>query len=408
LGAFDHIGFVLFSLAVLAAAALSVWFSDHLPIDTFLAFAHFFFFASIALSIWFGRLSLFYALIPIWVIVAALTNSFGLADRLEPKSIDLLRLAAWYIAPLNFAVFAWLEERSFFSFRSFTRALAVALELGIIALIAFGKYAPEALCALSTPLFSPPQALENVPQIALIFCAAAVLSLIAKICVERQNTLDVAMFFAFIGVIVSLFLCPNRAAQTVFFLALALIIATGFARFAYRLAYYDELTGLLGRRALFETLRKLSGRYAVAMIDIDHFKLFNDEYGHDTGDQALKMVAAKLALTRGGAKTYRYGGEEFAIVFNGKNKKEAAPYLEETRAMVEEARFIKRSPKRPKAKLKDYRKVRGKNGDGEHIVVTVSVGASDSENALTPLDVIKSADKALYRAKEQGRNRVVM
>jgi diguanylate cyclase (GGDEF)-like protein len=79
---------------------------------------------------------------------------------------------------------------------------------------------------------------------------------------------------------------------------------------AERTPYIDELTGLQGRRSLNETLYNLGRKYAIAMIDVDHFKKFNDTYGHKTGDQVLKMIAYKLERISGGAKTFRYGGEE--------------------------------------------------------------------------------------------------
>ncbi|MDR2152574.1 MAG: GGDEF domain-containing protein [Helicobacteraceae bacterium] len=408
MGASDRIGFVLSSFVVLAAAGVGAWFSDRLPIATILISAHLLFFAALVFTLRFGRLNPLYALAPIWAIGSLLTDSFGLEDRVNPQSLDLLRLVAWYIAPLNFAVFTWLEERSLFSLCSLGRILAIALEFGLIALIALGKAAPEAFDALNTQLFVSPQALDGVPQIALILTAACALALIAKIFAQRQNALEVAMFFAFAAMIAALFFYPDRGAQSLFFLASALIVAGGFTHLAHRLAYYDELTGLLGRRALFEALHKLSGRYAVAMIDVDHFKQFNDRYGHDAGDQALKMVATQLALTRGGAKVYRYGGEEFAIIFSGKTKNEAAPFLEEARKAVEEARFVKRSSARPKSRPRNYRKIRGGNDDYEHAIVTISIGAADGENAQTQNDAIRAADGALYKAKEQGRNRVVI
>src|SRR5439155_9485473 len=78
---------------------------------------------------------------------------------------------------------------------------------------------------------------------------------------------------------------------------------------SHQLAFRDELTGLPGRRALDERLRALRGRYALAMVDVDHFKKFNDTHGHDVGDQVLKLVAGRLAEVGGGGIAYRYGGE---------------------------------------------------------------------------------------------------
>lgn len=85
------------------------------------------------------------------------------------------------------------------------------------------------------------------------------------------------------------------------------------------MAYQDELTSLPGRRALKEYLLKLGSEYTIAMFDIDHFKKFNDTHGHDVGDQVLRMVASKLATVSGRGKSFRYGGEEFTLVFSEKS-----------------------------------------------------------------------------------------
>ncbi len=87
---------------------------------------------------------------------------------------------------------------------------------------------------------------------------------------------------------------------------------------SYQMAFYDELTQLPGRRALVSDLKHASRNYCMAMTDVDHFKKFNDTYGHDVGDDVLKLVASKLAQVTGGGRAYRYGGEEFAVVFRCK------------------------------------------------------------------------------------------
>ncbi len=92
------------------------------------------------------------------------------------------------------------------------------------------------------------------------------------------------------------------------------IIVLGLLHGAYRMAFVDALSGLRNRRALDEAMEKLSGRYAIAMVDIDHFKSFNDTHGHAAGDVVLREVAARLRRHAGGSP-YRYGGEEFCIVF---------------------------------------------------------------------------------------------
>jgi diguanylate cyclase (GGDEF)-like protein len=174
------------------------------------------------------------------------------------------------------------------------------------------------------------------------------------------------------------------------------------------LAFRDELTGIPSRRALNEgLLHGIGRRYTIAMVDVDHFKKFNDTYGHDVGDQVLKMVASKLMAVRGGGKAYRYGGEEFIILFPGRRLAEAMPHCEELRSTIASYRMQLRGEDRPRDRRSGQSRRDSSRGDSTAISVTVSIGVAESGNGqATPGEVIKSADKAMYKAKMQGRNRV--
>jgi len=175
---------------------------------------------------------------------------------------------------------------------------------------------------------------------------------------------------------------------------------------SHRLAFRDTLTGLPGRRALEERLRSLGGRFAVAMVDVDHFKKFNDTHGHDIGDQVLRLVAARLAEVGGGGIAFRYGGEEFSVLFPGSALEEALPHLEAIRASIEGYRMAVRAPDRPKSG-EEGAKLRGDSSPEKHLSVTVSIGAcGPKKKSRAAAQVIKAADEALYRAKQGGRNRV--
>jgi diguanylate cyclase (GGDEF)-like protein len=174
----------------------------------------------------------------------------------------------------------------------------------------------------------------------------------------------------------------------------------------YHMAFRDALTGLPGRRAFDEALTAVGRHYAVAMVDIDHFKQFNDAHGHQVGDEVLRMVASRLARVGGGGRTFRYGGEEFVLLFPGKSADEVEPHLEALRAAIEDYRMAIRSPGRPKKPRVGKRRRTGQSS-AQTVSVTVSIGvAARGARNMTPVAVIAAADRALFRAKRLGRNRV--
>lgn len=161
----------------------------------------------------------------------------------------------------------------------------------------------------------------------------------------------------------------------------------------------DSLTGLANRRALDATLDREWARLSrhpvplsVMMCDVDHFKLFNDFHGHDGGDQCLKQIADVLrqSLSRPSDFVARYGGEEFALILPGTDAEGAKHIAEQLRRSVEELGLPHR-------------------GLGMSANVTISIGLSSADQFLSegPDRLFKSADEALYLAKDQGRNRVV-
>lgn len=172
---------------------------------------------------------------------------------------------------------------------------------------------------------------------------------------------------------------------------------------SFRLAYIDELTEIPGRRALVEQMQDEDSVFTLAMLDVDHFKKFNDTHGHEVGDHVLRMVAARLATVGAGGSAYRYGGEEFTLVFPGKTAEEVSEELERLRTLVEKSPLVLRSPDRPRKKPKKPTKSSKKKPS---VNVTVSIGAATRQRDEHWERVMKRADQALYKAKEEGRNRV--
>jgi diguanylate cyclase (GGDEF)-like protein len=171
---------------------------------------------------------------------------------------------------------------------------------------------------------------------------------------------------------------------------------------SYYLAYRDELTHLPSRRALNQYALSLGRKYCVAMLDIDHFKKFNDNYGHDIGDQVLKLVAAKLAEIKSGGRVFRYGGEEFTAIFPRKAADEALDELEKLRKSVADYSIVIRHPIRKTKKSRQ-----GNQSETlKTVSVTISIGVASREPKSSFEQTLKQADQALYKAKKKGRNQV--
>lgn len=155
-----------------------------------------------------------------------------------------------------------------------------------------------------------------------------------------------------------------------------------------KLSLTDELTGLPNRREFNETLARLVAArqryghiFSVAMIDIDHFKRVNDTLGHQVGDRVLKQLAEILRkATRKNDLVARWGGEEFVVILDATNLKNARIPLERIRQMVEIADF------------------------GINRKVTISIGFASPADSETSEKLMENADRALYRAKAEGRN----
>jgi diguanylate cyclase (GGDEF)-like protein len=206
---------------------------------------------------------------------------------------------------------------------------------------------------------------------------------------QKRRTFDALLGLVLLLVMVHV---PADARVLVLITGLLSLVFSALQK-SWHLAYVDELTGLPGRRALQEKLQRSLGIYALAMVDVDHFKKFNDNYGHDVGDDVLRMIAAKINQVTGGGKAFRYGGEEFTIVFNNHSAKEIKDHLQTVIETVAATPFVVNRRKNQKPKT---------------VQVTISIGLTDSIHKANADEVIKTADQALYTAKKKGRNRLQM
>jgi diguanylate cyclase (GGDEF)-like protein len=237
--------------------------------------------------------------------------------------------------------------------------------------------------------------------------AATITFVAAGLCLLRW-ILSGAIMEAGLGIVLVCAGCAMLPAVPLDGTRIALALAGAASMFAvlfasYRMAFVDALSSLPNRRALDEFLARLSGTFAVAMIDIDHFKQFNDTHGHAAGDRVLHAVAQQIRHANGG-RAFRYGGEEFCLLFTGSRVRDAEKSCEEARAHIEVTRVSIRSAPKRKRQGQAVRKI---DATDVHVTVSIGIAVRDAHSRAVS-DVLKAADQALYRAKAKGRNRVVV
>ena len=333
----------------------------------------------IAISWHFNRTKFIFALLPLVILYVSFTF-------LSKENATTLFKLFSLIYPIHLLVFLLLKERGLFTVWGYLKILFFAIEIGII--VWFIEFPNEFISSIfQIKLFAfNVFSLSDVSVAIGIFILFVMLSITLFGHLLIYNTSFVVMLISFyVGM---LFIkVPHVLEHS--FIVISLIVLVLLIREAYRLAFYDELTSLPGRRALIEDMAKLGRKYSLAMVDIDFFKKFNDTYGHDIGDEVLKMVASKLAEV-GGGKAYRYGGEEFTILFPSRERDESFIHTDILREIIATTPFI----------------VRGKKN--KKIFINISAGiVQNSPKDSNPFDAMKRADNALYKAKETGRNKVV-
>jgi GGDEF domain-containing protein len=396
--------FVTPALVVLAAYLAAPWVAD-LPPElaglqklgpvAVLAFA-----AAIAIAFNRGRVLL--AVLALSIAYTGLHLAWSeAADDHMPRTVYA---AIAILLPLNLCALALLKERGLSSRWGARRLGAIIMQATAVLALATGRPTALTEAAWAAPAGLAWLGALPVPPIGVL---ALSLSFIGAIVATwlRRSAIEAGLAGAVVAVALAVHEVSVPLAFEVFIAFGGMMLAVGVLQDAYRLAFRDELTGLPSRRALNERLAALGDRYTIAMVDVDHFKQFNDRWGHDVGDQVLKMVAAHLEHVSAGGRGYRYGGEEFTLVFSGRSVRDVLPHVEAVRDAIEHYAMAIRAPDRPKKG--DARRGRGGRSDRQTVSVTVSIGVAepDGRNA-SPESVVRAADAALYRAKEKGRNQV--
>jgi diguanylate cyclase (GGDEF)-like protein len=320
-----------------------------------------------------------------------------------------------FLLPLNLLWLGWLRERGLVLSVSASR-LALIFVQAVYVAVQCRPQPPSSHSLLSHPWLNPHWfSWAKIPQTGLLAFALAGAVLLLR-ALHSRRPVDSGFFWGLISIFLAFEAGGVGRLPTAYMGTAGLCLVLATIESSYFMAYHDELTGLPSRRAFNESLLGLQDGYTIAIVDIDHFKQFNDTYGHEIGDEVLRMVAGRLARVRGGGRSYRCGGEEFAILFPRASVKEALPELESLRTEIERSRFRFRGQERRVApRGPDRRKLSAKLSPGtrslppapEGLSVTVSIGVAEPGVRYRDVEsVIAAADKALYRAKAAGRNRV--
>ncbi len=321
---------------------------------------------------------------------------------------------------INAGIIGWMRDCAMWSLAVLSRMLFITAQVAVVVVVwGAGEQAREgANQILHFRLFE--KAFDHwslLPQPAILIGALVLISLLVRALITR-SAIDGGMFGALCTIFMALHGVSDPDMAAMLLTLSGVVLSVAVVQDTYRMAFIDELTSLSARRALMMDMDALGSRYTVAMLDVDHFKKFNDTYGHDVGDQVLKLVAARMMQVKGGGRAYRYGGEEFTVLFAGKTAEQALVHLEALRKSIAESRFLLRGEDRPDekppaqgpakrqkaAKAKAKTKARAHKNDA--VSVTISIGVAERCDGDQPRETLKAADEALYRAKDGGRNRV--
>ena len=372
------------------------------------------------IALWFNRGRAFIALISLLVAFTAYSMALPFGENGFP--VRAVLTAAAIFVPANILLVLLLPERGIVYFRNYRWLLLGIVEVLITAWIATAGRSTLSGTAWHSALDYWLLKATPTPLLGRVFLAAAFVLAVLRAWPHR-SPLDVGM----VGALVAFFIACEWAnlvvVHGVFMFAAGAMLLLAVLQESHRMAFRDELTGLPSRRALQERLVALGPSYTIAMVDVDHFKKFNDTHGHDIGDQVLKLIGVRLAEIGGNGKAFRYGGEEFAVLFPDQNIEDALPHLETLRQSIEDYRMSVRTEQQRRREARQNAERRSqtrspfsldhpaapplRSNRAELLSVTVSIGVAQRTEFFHTTDaVIRAADEALYRAKGAGRNRV--
>ena len=350
------------------------------------------------IAVQFGRSRIVFCCL-LWLLILLVENT--LLPGLEEVNLlsGAMLIACWLL---------WRKDKGLLPLN----ALATLSEILLIALLVYSyfdtlsQFADKYFSSLSQFIYGTLPSLSALlsPFELVLFTLVLLLGLIRLILQPTNN--HVALYMTVVVIIVNLLSAGSSGQQLI-----ANLSALGLACYyvvavlidSFNMAFRDELSGIPSRRALMQFVQTLGRKYVVVMADIDHFKKFNDSYGHDVGDQVLKLVATQLHKVGGGGRAFRYGGEEFTLVFPRKSINQVIPHVEVLRRNIADYSIALRGQDRPQHPPKKNQA--SKATKAKTVSVTCSFGVAERSPENNDFNkILKQADVALYAAKKAGRN----
>ena len=349
-----------------------------------------------------GRSRIVFALVLLSVSNAAL---WWLA-RHEMLAGDLGRTIVGVLAlllPLNLAVYSALPERTVTAARGVIRFLPILAQFAASGLILRAGLSTVTGWLEHRWLDGDWTHWTTVPQIGVAAFAGAVLFVAARYILQR-DPIAVGFLWALFSAFLALHGVSRGWDPTGFLVTGGWILIGSLLEATCRWATHDRVTELPEREALNGILHRLGSPHFLALARVDHFARIQNVFGREVGDQVLRMVAAQLRRVPG-EMVFRYGKDEFAVLFDGMSAEQAVPHLEPVRRMVASYGFVVRGPGRRRTEP-----AVAASPAGPRVVlnITVSIGAAEREShKIRPRHVIREAHQALRHAIESGRNQVI-
>ena len=317
------------------------------------------------------------------------------AGRLVFNAISLL-------LPFNLYLFTFIKKRGVIAQESIYLLGGILLQgCGVAYICRYQNVSASVF--LEYPYINSPL-LERIPltQPALFVYGIVFLYFLVRY-IRIHEAIERAFFWVLILTFSALTLSRIGPASSIYFATAGLILVISVIENIYFEGFRDELTDLPSSQVVVGNLSKLQVGYAVAVIEIDHFKKLKDTHGKNVSKQIIHKVGSMLGSVTGGMP-FRYGEAVFLVVFPGMTVQETTPRLERLRTKIKESGFLFHSRKRTHKKQK---KLRGLKTLPQRIPLSLSIGVAERIDFDTShRQVIKSAEEALYFAKKEGRDRI--